>query len=452
VKRFVLIIALAVMTLLALTPAAVAAGPAETHGAPLPGNPVADRQLGPPQFALPASPLAALRAVGPRASTINGHLYWYNGTAMGGGYVDRYAKVGGIWTWGDSSQADGVGAYSFADVAGAAEGALLVTYPAGGPMASLVKTGLVFPGCVTWTSTRSGPWSDWEWPEVQTENTDESGSWNGYDGVTDAAPVSRSAEAVPGTIDYACMSYWWDEADEWFAGAGEEKAVTAGATAAGAIPFFEEKALRAWWVAPYWQSTKPGSTVTISLENWPAGYQAAFYGFKDYPFNAAWTDFAGKTFTSPDTDFHNLRFRVPSTAKPGYGYTIAAYRSDVATSDVLLQEYVQLASFKASSGTIRRGGTVRFSGVVPTKNHWGSHAGVKKSVVIYRKYSKSGVPTKWDPTGKGWRKVAAVRCNGYGVFKTGLIKPTRSAWYVARYAGDSWYWRAYTHVVKVTVR
>ena len=42
-----------------------------------------------------------------------------------------------------------------------------------------------------------------------------------------------------------------------------------------------------------------------------------------------------------------------------------------------------------------------------------------------------------------------MRCDGYGVYKTGVLRPTRNTWYVACYGGDDWYWGAFTNVVSV---
>jgi len=61
---------------------------------------------------------------------------------------------------------------------------------------------------------------------------------------------------------------------------------------------------------------------------------------------------------------------------------------------------------------------VKLRGVVPVKGHWGSTAGIRKYVWIYKRTKSASAP------------------------------PTR---YVARYAGDDQYWRAYTSVRKVRV-
>lgn len=427
----------------------------QTHGAPLPGNPVFGRYLEPPRYAVPAWPAKAVRDGG-----VAGHMYAFGGSPMNGATVAWYTRRSGDWLFGQSTTTAAAGAYSFAAVPASAAGALRVTYPRGGPAAMFLQAGLDFPGTgsatfdlrpgrVDWTTTRDGPWPDWDSPSVSLENTGDSGSRTSYSEVIEVALVSRTAEAATGAVDYGCLTYWWDEADEWFAPAGGEIAVRTGSVGGG-IAFHEIDALRTVPVSPcalpFCLGSSPGGAVTIAMDNWPAGHVAAFFGIPDYPAGEAWSTFDDRTFVSASTDPQELSFTIPPTARAGYGYTIAAYRPDVATSDVFLQEYVQLARLRSRLAD----GGVRLGGVVPTKGHRGPQAGIRKRVVIFGKTQESGAPSTWDPRGEGWKKVAVLRCNGFGVFRSAVLHPTRTSWYVARYAKDAWYWGAYTNVVEVT--
>jgi len=86
------------------------------------------------------------------------------------------------------------------------------------------------------------------------------------------------------------------------------------------------------------------------------------------------------------------------------------------------------------------------------QDHWGSTAGKAKYVWIYKRTTAaSAPPTVWDATKKGWKLAARVRTDRYGRYHSALLTPARATWYVARYAGDEQYRKAYTSVLKVRV-
>lgn len=427
---------------------AQAATPADTHGGPLPGNPANLRPI-------PASVEApTVQAMLARVATVNGTIYSFTGAPVVGAEVyGGYVSAGDIWHYSPKTLTGATGAYSIADLQATTDGFVETWYQETGKWRGVWLSPLVFtdaststvdvrPGRVGWQATRGGYWKTWTSPSVRLEDSDSSGAQTSYTFDTTGSELGN-AEAAPGSVTWGSINFWWDEADEWFA--SSPITVSAGSASVGPIEFDENNAVRCWSSTPYWGSCRPGTTVKLALHNWPAGQQVAFDGWDDSPRNSS-TTFSGKTWTSPGgTSARLVSLRVPVAAKAGYGYVLSPHRVDNVDSHLRLREYIQTATLNKASVS----GGVRLSGIVPTKGHWGSTAGIRKGVLIYAKTKKSGVPTKWDPSGQGWHKVASLRCTGYGVYKTGILRPVHSTWYVARYAGDSYYWGAYTNVVSV---
>ena len=142
---------------------------------------------------------------------------------------------------------------------------------------------------------------------------------------------------------------------------------------------------------------------------------------------------------------------IPSTATPGYDYDIHVVRTD-SDSALDIETYYQVASLKASAKSIRHGGSVRLTGVVPTQGHEGGTAGKTKPIVVYQRTKSAGQPTVWNAASKGWHKVATLKASGLGKYTSHLLHPSRTTWYVVRYPGDNWYFAGYTSVIKVTVK
>jgi hypothetical protein len=142
--------------------------------------------------------------------------------------------------------------------------------------------------------------------------------------------------------------------------------------------------------------------------------------------------------------------RIPTSAKPGYDFVLEACRSDQ-ESRLLVRDYFQVCTLKSSRQSVPAGAAVRLSGVIPTQGHIGSQPGIRKSVTVYARTRSAAQPSSWAP-GKGWKKVCTCKADGHGRYKSGLLRPRRTTWYVVRYPGDEWYWGAYTSVIKVRVR
>ena len=188
----------------------------------------------------------------------------------------------------------------------------------------------------------------------------------------------------------------------------------------------------------------------VSLQHWPKGYKANFYGFSEWPLSFIPKAYA-TTFTSAGPAA-SLSFTVPTNATPGYVYQLHAYRTDAPSSALDIYELFQVCTLKSSRASVKHGGAVRLSGVIPTRGHTGSTAGKVKYVTLYRRTtSVTAAPTVWDATKKGWTRVGTIRANGLGKYVSGYLRPGRTTWYVVRYPGDDYYWDAYTSVLKVRV-
>ena len=119
--------------------------------------------------------------------------------------------------------------------------------------------------------------------------------------------------------------------------------------------------------------------------------------------------------------------------------------TDASSSLLDLYDRFQICTLVGSKTSIAKGASVRLSGVIPAN-------GIAKKVVLYSRITKaSAQPSKWDAARAGWKKVATISASKTGAFKSGLLKPTRTTWYVVRYPGDSTNFDAFTAVLKVAV-
>ena len=109
-----------------------------------------------------------------------------------------------------------------------------------------------------------------------------------------------------------------------------------------------------------------------------------------------------------------------------------------------MTDYFQVCTLVSTKKIIVRGASVRLSGVIPA-------IGVSKKVILYSRTKSAGPPTKWDATKAGWKKVATLTTTKAGAYKSALLRPTRSTWYIVRYPGDATNFNAFTSVLKVTV-
>src|SRR5450830_40269 len=398
--------------------------------------------------------LAATRA-GSGPCTVTGQVLEFGGTPVAGAEVGLYyTDDAGDMYFFDGVTTDGSGEFAFTGVPETGDGELYVyrgdgdgyqswgnAFTAGGSNHFVLRPGLV--GAEVWR-TSDPSWDWWSWLRVETYGSGGGGTtW--IDGnVADEGDVY----AMQPDCDYAVAYPYDNQGIEWFA--GSPLPVTAVAHGGDTMTFDQYEGRGAWMLAPYWASGKPGTRTVLTLENWPAGYQMSFYGYSQAP-SGQYKDWPYYV-ESDGSKYYGTSLTIPTTAPPGYDYEFHVYRYDDDASDLDLTVYFQVASLKASRTKIDRGGSVRLSGVIPTQGHMGSTSGKSKYVTLYQRTKATGPPTTWDATRKGWRKVGTFRANGYGKYHSRLLHPNRTTWYIVRYPGDDWYFRAYTSVTKVTVR
>jgi hypothetical protein len=420
-------------------------GPAAAHRAS-PGLAAAHVRL-----AAPLSPLGVL-SVG--TAGLNGHVYDGSLSPLNGAWVVWSAPVGADWNGGQFvTAADG--AYSFTDADAAnGQGELLVFSPntANGFIYERYGASWLDPGPTTFdfqagivplTADRSAPWGVWSECWFVFEGSDAQTSVLSVQYVdpsdTSTSPVVYNGNVLAGSYTAGSVNFWPDEGLEF-----SPPSVSAGGTASD-VTVDEANASRTSVANPWWASGKPGTSVKVAMGNFPAGWTVDFSGYSDWPPSAPTKTFWPTTTTGVANQFRTLT--VPTTATPGYDYWIGEQHRG---GPLYLETPFQVASLKPSAATIRRGATVTLTGVIPTRGHQGSTAGLRKTVVLYKRTTSAGQPLSYSSP-KGWTKVASFMASGLGKY-TFRQRPARTTYYIVRYPGDGWYWRAFTSVIHVTVR
>jgi hypothetical protein len=316
----------------------------------------------------------------------------------------------------------------------------------------------VRPGRLSWSLARGGPWrSQWRDLSIEVAGLGATGApvyANAYlTGLAYEDPIVTGwAPALPADVRCVTIRFRDNELAVWDAADPGNAALplTAGATMALPAEINEAAAFRVLITRPSWRSGKPGTVVRLALENFPEGMTIRFAG--EGP--NAYTTWGGKTYTSTGPERQVVSLAIPTKVWPGYTFWIVAEDPALRyqTIYVGLADAFQVCTLRASKTAISRGSSVELSGVVPVEGHEGTYPGKPKYVWIYRRTTaRSEPPAVWDATAKGWKLVARVRTDGLGRYHSALLTPTRTTWYVARYAGDEQYFRAYTSVLKVRV-
>ena len=397
---------------------------------------------------VPASLAAALAAINGRVTDTYG---------SGLPYTRVVWKVGAVT---GSAKADSQGYYSFSGIPAAVEnGRLSATsedgisvfydwtnqsWAAPGPTPIDIQ-----PGLVTIQGNPGGPWRD-SATHLGTDVFTSAGiekkeAWAHVPSLTTSAP------ALPGTVTGVAAYFYDSEGVEATAVNGQS--VTAASTLAQSVSVDEAGAQRIWTGGSYvnlskpWGSGKPGSKQKVWLQNFPSNWTNAIDGYSENPARSAGKHFG--SLRSLGTSRHSRTLTVPPKAVPGYGYRV---RFSHTNGPLELSTWFQICTLKASKSAVRKGTAIRFSGVVPVQDHHGSTAGKRTTAYMFVHKGTAGQPTNLNPTKQGWHYVGSFKTDGYGKYRTSLLKPQLTMSVVMQYPGDDCYYPAYTSPVKVTVR
>lgn len=440
-----------------LLPAAAAfaappAHPGDGHHTPRSDNPATADDAGALSAKQAFAPLGGRLSGG--SATVYGHLVDSYGAPRSGAWVEALSEVDDVWYWReDQTAADGF--YSITNVVPTGNGEVWA-YPdddstlarSAGAWASGGSYGYnLYPGRISVTGHRGGRWGDFREIAVRLWGDATFSKGVVYAGDTTSTPVTGNVDALNGSYWGGSATFFWDEGVEFYGSIN----VVSGSTS-GSLTVDEAAAQRIWLTSPYWYSGKPGANVRVAIDGFPTGWINSVTGYTDDPDGTSSMMFGTHTSTGTATQY--MTYKVPVTAKPGYGYWIGFQHVDGSGNSypLYLEEQYQVCTMKASKAKVRKGTKIRVKGIVPTEGHWGTQKGKTKVVTLYAHKGTAKVPTKWNPKGQGWVKVGSVRTNGYGAYTTPYFKPLKTLTLVVRYPGDDWYYDGYTSTQKITVR
>jgi hypothetical protein len=294
---------------------------------------------------------------------------------------------------------------------------------------------VVQPGHISFSTDHAAQGTPWTSVFVRT--------WGA--GGMSATSLKGATGEVPATaasVDHV-VAYWFiNEGKEW--AAPSPIAVTPGALAGGTVVISEAGAQFISVLSPVWASGAPGTTVTLEVDNWVAPMTARFSFTSQDPNDPRGTYPWATPFTGNTSSQRTVALTIPKKVKAGFDLHIHMAGTDASSALLDLYDHFQVCTLTASKAAVARGASVRLSGVVPT-------SGSSKKVVLYGRAKASGQPTTWDAAKAGWKKIATIAASKTGAYKSALLKPARTTWYVVRYPGDSANFDAFTSVLKVTV-
>ena len=461
-----LFLAVAVLALAPLLPAvALAAGALPPGGSAVRHVTAGSGQLATQRVAAAATPAGASMLAAPRLGIITNGPCTVSGVVQdlsGAPVVDATVEWGyydaqGDWVFGNEVKSQADGSFSFDGVLATTDGELDVylSGEAGYQASSLTFSAppaendfVLRPGIVPFTTTRasSSLWNYWDGVVV--------GTLGSRGGGTTTLGETGSAYVMPPDYDRAVVYYFANQAVEWVG--GSLIPVAAGGTGGTPIDVSQDDAQSVLITKPYWASGRPGKSIRLRMGNWPAGWQAAFYGYSEYPDSHPEKVF-GATYRSSGAAAV-VSLHIPADATPGYDFQVHANRSDTADSALDINDFFQVCTLKSSRTSVRSGAAIRLSGRVPLAGHLGEQARPLRQTSdhLQRTTAPSGQPTNWTFP-KGWTKVATVWTTRSGAYHSAYLHPKRSTWYIVRYPASSnaemrqWYWKAFTSYLKVRV-
>lgn len=408
----------------------------------------------PPQLATATSshatrafPAAASSTALSGPCTVTGQVLRPSGAVVAGAIVYvLYASSGEAWVAATATTAAD-GSFAVTGVPETSAGEIDVSLPGGdsfrvggltyteaGPNSFVLRPGLV----AARLSARPG--STWR-PPLIVETYGSGGAAS-----TSVGAISGSVLAMAPDLRYAVAYTHTNQGIEWFA--SSPRAIASGMTN-GSLVFDLGNARSTWLTAPAWASGRPGATVSLALNNWPKNTRIGFSGYPMAPAGPAKT-WSPTTASGKATISRALV--LPASAPPGYAYTILV-SNQRAGSHLELNLTFQVASLVSSRASVAHGQSLRLSGRVPTQGHWGDDTpGKAKLVTLYKRTTAAGQPTQWDARRNGWTVVGTYTTDRYGDFKSVYLRPTRTTWFVLRYAGDGQYHPGFTSVLRVPVK
>jgi hypothetical protein len=387
--------------------------------------------------------------------TVSGSVLEFGGGPLADAWVDLYYDDAGVIRYFDGVMTDASGAFSFESVPETSDGELWVYFADGSAYQSWGNSFTSGENNVVLRPGHLGvalsllPGSSWT-PPLRIETYGSKGGGTSWLGT-----LPGVATAMAPDCQYAVAYLGHNRGIEWSAPTPSPTPSPSPA-AIEVVPgelgetmsFAEADARGTRILTPRWSSGKPGSSVKLALDNWPQGYVIGFAGAADAPRleRKTWS-----AMTASGKPTMQRSVAIPTTAPAGYAYNLYVYRKE-AGSDLVLNLAFQVATLKSSKATISKGSSIRLSGVVPVEGRWGATPGKPKSVTLYKRTTSAGQPANWDATRSGWTKVGTYKSKGNGYYQSGLLKPARTTWYIARYPGDAQYDRGFTSVLKVTVK
>jgi hypothetical protein len=390
---------------------------------------------------LPSAALAAAH-VGRATCTITGTALAYDGSAIAAADMDWGYESSGSWVYGGSAKTGSSGEFELQGVLVTPTGTLDV-YPTNsndtyGRVAlnfADAATFIIRPGQVPFSTDHEAPGTPWTSVYVQTFGS-------GGMSATSIDGVSGQVPATAPSVDHA-VAYWFiNEGKEW--AAPSPLAVNPGALSSGGIVIGEAGAQFISILSPTWASGAPGTKVRLEVDNWVAPMTARFSFTSENPDDAQGTYPWATPFSANASSARVVALTIPKKVTAGFGVRVHMTGTDDGTSLLDLYDRFQVCTLIAGKTAIASGAAVRLSGVVPAN-------GLPKKVILYSRTKASGQPTKWDAAKAGWKKVATLSVAKTGAFKSALLRPSRTTWYVVRYPADTANFGAFTSVLKVTV-
>jgi hypothetical protein len=324
--------------------AGVASAAVQRHASVRPG-PAASVSKADAAFAkVRFAPLGARLASG---ATVYGTLYDSYHGALGGKVVewDSWLAAQQQWYW-DTSTTAADGSYSMTAMA-TTDGEIWAYPDASTTFARGAQTWSdggsykidLYPGLVNVSATRGGPWTSsgsiaWRlWGGTAYSRQDVA--------MSATTPSNGTMTALDGAYTSGSAKFFYDEGVEFFT----PVTVTSGATSGTSVSVNEADAQRVWMQAPYWASGKPGVTVRLARNAFPAGWKNVVTGYSE-PNNTAQRSYG--TATSQGGAIEDVSVQVPASATPGYGYWIGFQHVDASGNQLplYLEEMYQVSTMK----------------------------------------------------------------------------------------------------------